>query len=197
MLWLEPIDVEPAQTVPLRLYRRDGLGGLSEIPSRCVSRWRLADSGVASVSADGALLLINAEAPHGARTSVTANVGAQSVAGELNVYRPEAAPLVGLWRQSEAECGERKPIAELVFSADGRYSVTWIPFETYKDYWGRFRYEAATGALELTVEGGNYMPADVASGAIALKGDAFTAEGASFGSPANGPGCAAPFHRAR
>jgi hypothetical protein len=32
------------------------------------------------------------------------------------------------------------------------------PFEAYKDYWGKYKYDAAAGTIELTVENGNSTP---------------------------------------
>jgi hypothetical protein len=46
----------------------------------------------------------------------------------------------------------------MVFEADGTFTVTWTPFELYKDYWGTYDYDLASGALSLQVEGGNYIP---------------------------------------
>jgi len=107
-------------------------------------------------------------------------------------------PLVGYWRQGQEECAGSAPIHELVFEADGRFSVTWLPFETYKDYWGRWRRDRTTDGLELTVEGGNYIPADLeTSGVIHLDGNALTLGQMSLGSP-RGEGevrCPAPFRR--
>ena len=51
-----------------------------------------------------------------------------------------------------------RAIQELLFEADGTFSVTWTPFELYRDYWGKYEYELETGGLSLQVEGGNYTP---------------------------------------
>ena len=86
--------------------------------------------------------------------------------------------------------------AELVFKADGHYSVTWVPFETYKDYWGQWRYDRSDGSLQLSVDGGNYIPPDrVSSGRIEIRGDILDLAATSLGSPRDGRRCAAPFHR--
>ncbi len=53
------------------------------------------------------------------------------------------------------------PIRELLFHADGRFSVTWIPFEVYRDYWGTYTQDPRAGRLSLVVEGGNYVPPDM------------------------------------
>jgi hypothetical protein len=60
-------------------------------------------------------------------------------------------------------------IKELRFKADGEFSVTWEPFEVYKDYWGTYAHEIGQGTLDLVVTGGNYVPNDVdGSGSLLL-----------------------------
>jgi hypothetical protein len=87
-------------------------------------------------------------------------------AGPANATRAAATtPLTGLWHQSNSACpgGGRPPasVEELEFEAGGRALVTFVPFETYHDYWGPYRYDAATGALTMTVERGNSIPPDL------------------------------------
>jgi hypothetical protein len=74
--------------------------------------------------------------------------------------------------------------------------VTWLPFETYKDYWGAWRYDARTRVLALTVDGGNYQPADrVLSGEVSADAHQLTLGALSLGSPQHGARCTAPFRR--
>jgi hypothetical protein len=78
-------------------------------------------------------------------------------------------PLVDIWWREEAQfaCGTQQqvapehPIGELRFRADGSFDVTWVPFETYRDYWGTYTYDPQRGTLSLTIARGNYVPADV------------------------------------
>src|SRR5574338_515526 len=103
-------------------------------------------------------------------------------------------PIMGNWHQLESDFQE--PINELLFKRDGTFHVTWTPFETYEDYWGTYRWDEASGALDLTIDNGNHVPADVVrSGRATVSGDVLTFEGVSLGSPQNGAACAAPFHR--
>jgi hypothetical protein len=70
------------------------------------------------------------------------------------------------------------PIRELSFDGDGRFSVTWRPFETYRDYWGRYRYDANSRAIDLEIEGGNFVPKDfVGRGTAVIAGDTLTLTG--------------------
>lgn len=74
------------------------------------------------------------------------------------------SPLVGTWREvGQLTCGGQEiepsaPFEELIFHANGRFSLTWFPFELYQDYWGTYHYRPETGDLTLTIEGGNYLP---------------------------------------
>jgi len=105
-------------------------------------------------------------------------------------------PFVGTWHQVEAECSSAEPVRELIFEANGHYSVTWLPFETYKDYWGAWAYNARTRMLTLTVDGGNYQPTDrVLLGEVGADAHTLTLGALSLGSPQQGARCTAPFRR--
>jgi hypothetical protein len=80
----------------------------------------------------------------------------------------EANQLVGTWiERAQLACEDGtasaapQAIGELVFERDGGFSVTWFPFETYKDYWGEYSLNESDGTLQLKVAGGNYIPSDL------------------------------------
>ena len=103
-----------------------------------------------------------------------------------------ASGLTGMWTQSgwrlctpipelQAEQID-KPITELWFGDDGKFNVTWVPFEYYRDYWGRYTYDAASHIIELTIEQGNFIPSDfVGRGTATLSGDTLTLRGVQLG----------------
>jgi hypothetical protein len=118
-----------------------------------------------------------------------------------------ASPLTGLWHQTGAACpsGGRAPasVEELEFEPGGRALVTFVPFETYHDYWGPYRYDAATGALAITAERGNSIPPDLdldgratlaPNGALVIENMYF---GAVRGEPAGARNCTLTFIRRR
>ncbi|RZO84556.1 MAG: hypothetical protein EVA65_10125 [Oceanococcus sp.] len=49
------------------------------------------------------------------------------------------------------------PIKEFELHADGRFSVTWHPFESYVDYWGTYNTNGHDIAFKVTK--GNFVPA--------------------------------------
>ncbi len=59
--------------------------------------------------------------------------------------------------QDESETAGR--IAEIIF-CQGRFGVTWTPFETYVDYWGDYTLDPETNELTMNVTGGNFIPDD-------------------------------------
>lgn len=72
----------------------------------------------------------------------------------------------GLWHEETPTACQKaagdtaaEPVRELKFDA-GKFEVTWLPFETYVDYWGTYTYDRASGALVMAVESGNHVPTD-------------------------------------
>ena len=85
---------------------------------------------------------------------------------------PSCGAALGHWRPACEDSGScpgagemtpETPIQEVIFEADGRFSVTWTPFELYKDYWGTYQFDLGTGAITLTITGGNDVPGDFLS----------------------------------
>ena len=56
--------------------------------------------------------------------------------------------MVGYWIEQETG-----GISELLFQADGDFSVTWVPLEIYIDYWGTYTYDLNNDFLEFTITG--------------------------------------------
>ena len=122
-----------------------------------------------SIAPDG-VLDVAPEVPAGTIVSVTADLedGRRIITTDLEVYVPLESPILGFWSEvMQLPCGGGAPfepdpiIPELIFYDTGEFTVTWTPFEVYIDYWGTFTHDVGTGALSLTVEGGNYEPGDI------------------------------------
>ena len=142
----------------------------AEVVQACVT-YKVTPEGKGATIDDAGLLKIDPHTPNGAQFVVMADIEhgrAQRTIGVF-VYTPEAQPLLGRWHQEKQfDCGSGEeihthPIRELEFRADGSFSVTWDPFETYRDYWGSYAFHFATGKLSLLVEHGNRIPGDMRS----------------------------------
>jgi hypothetical protein len=139
-------------------------------PVDTCATWSVSPEEGASIDEQTGVFVVDGGTPSGEVFTVTADVesGRRLVSIEVYVYTPEANPLVGIWReQAQTTCDTSEEvvpeerIGELRFDADGTFSVTWAPFEIYRDYWGSYQFDAALGTLELEAEGGNYVPEDV------------------------------------
>lgn len=164
------------------------VGELSASPAEAIS-WSRLDDGTAVAT-------ITEQAEIGKPIYLrTQYAGSESISLVLNVYKAKENPLIGFWSQEKGEtCADDARIRELVFNADGTFSVTWTPFESYKDYWGDYEYDLETSVLTLTPDGGNHIPDTVKSGKIKLEdGKLIPLDGMSFGSNYSGKACNTPF----
>lgn len=153
----DPVIYRQGAAIRLRPVRLRGHTGTHEVPMECTSGWFV--SGPATLSADRRTLSIAADAPVGSQVALAYRVGDEQVDARLRVVGRDEVVLTGTRSQSAIQgCDGLDPVRELAFGANGSFSVTFMPFETYKDYWGRYRYDPATGALSMSVTGGNYVP---------------------------------------
>ncbi|HET6762683.1 MAG TPA: hypothetical protein VFH27_03400 [Longimicrobiaceae bacterium] len=162
------IETHPGDTLRLRVYAAASPSDLAPLPASCAVRWSVSPAPGVSVHPRTGVLRVGAGVPDGTRLTVTARLGAGQVGSAMRVVVPNAHPLVGLWQQeTETPCRggspgmPARPLQELEFNADGTFSVTWMPFESYRDYWGTYRHDARTGQLAMRVTGGNHVPAEL------------------------------------
>lgn len=194
LFWMEPPAVPAGASLVLQPWFTPQPGVMEPVPAVCLEG--VAISGPAALGEDGRTVVVDAEAAPGATIQVQGRVGEATLSGRILVYQAEAQPLVGTWSQPEDACEGAETVRELIFHPDGTFSLTWRPFEVYKDYWGTYEFDAATSFLRLVPEGGNHIPSDASlAGDVRIDSDALTLPRAIFGSPATGKSCTAPFQR--
>ncbi|HYD12226.1 MAG TPA: hypothetical protein VEC11_05215 [Allosphingosinicella sp.] len=143
-------------TIGIRAKRDQMPAGYRDLPAECLSGWSI--EGPAELSADRRSLTIRPDAPPGSEIILRYNVKGEPVLARLRVVARDAVVLTGRWGQrAAAGCESLDPVRELEFGPE-RFSVTFTPFESYKDYWGSYSFDPQTGALRLTVTGGNRVP---------------------------------------
>ena len=154
-----PIVYRPGTTIHVSPIVRRGPMGPEALPLECTSRWTVTPPGLATLSADRRTLRIADDAPAGAEFTLSFLAGGESVAKRFRITGRDELVLTGRYGQTALEgCQASEPVREIEFGGDGRFSVTFTPFETYRDYWGTYRFDPATGAVAMTVDGGNYRP---------------------------------------
>ena len=199
--WMEPRSAEPGDEIALFPYWTDMPGAYNDLPPGCLGDLAVVPEGAASFrrQEDGlAIATLSPDVAAGTQVWLSGTYrGAHKLSGQVDVYRQKDNPLVGTWRQEGAGCPPESRVRELVFTGGNEMSVTWTPFEVYKDYWGDYRFDPATGAFSFVVEGGNQVPEDmVTEGVVTVEGDRLHLEGVFFGTPHQaGGGCHGDFER--
>jgi hypothetical protein len=145
--------------------------GTVELPLKCTSGWSV--SGPAALSPDRRSVTIAPDAPAGAVVAVGFRHADKPVEIRFRVVAKNEIVLTGRYSQRSLEgCHAPEPVRELEFQPENRFSVTFMPFETYRDYWGTYSFDPASKRLRLTVEGGNFVPSG-----LDLEGEAELVEG--------------------
>jgi hypothetical protein len=158
----EPLEMTPGEARVLPLGTAEApYVPMTPLPAACRARWSVPPGAHATIDANGRLQ-VSRNARIGETLTVTADVAGQSVFQHVNVIDPRPNPIAGAWTQDgAAQCtggAPALPVLELIIHRDGRFSVTFTPFETYHDYWGMYTYDRASGALDMHVAGGNQVP---------------------------------------
>lgn len=197
---MEPRSAEPGDKIALFPYWTDMPGAYNDLPPGCLDALSVYPEGAATFTRqeDGLPIAeISADVEAGTRVRLDATYNGHSLSGPVEVYRAADNPLVGRWHQEQEDCPSAVPLRELVFSGGGEFSVTWTPFESYKDYWGRYEYNPESGNIRLEIEGGNRVPDDVVMEGTAKVEDGVLAfDTLYFGAPVSSEGgCRAGFRQ--
>jgi hypothetical protein len=157
-------DLKPGEKRTLRIFVKRGAATFA--PQACAT-FQLGEGSPATI--DGDVLAIDPKARHGLPVVVEAKIPgvARAVTGQFRVFDASVNPVAGMWHEVNAlPCkGQKKPtlvdeVREFELRPNGNFSVTFRPFETYRDYWGHYAYDSKEGTIELSIEEGNFIPTD-------------------------------------
>lgn len=155
------VDPRPArQGATLRISAMQRRGhGWHDVPLDCTSDWSVSNPSLATLAEDRKSLHIAPDAPPGATVTISYRIKSETVTASFVVVAKDAFVITGRRGQRSAEgCDGYQKIGELEFTAGGGFSVTFQPFESYKDYWGGYLFHQETGTLTLNITGGNRKP---------------------------------------
>lgn len=128
--------------------------------------WSVSSTEGVSIDPQTGELTIDSDVAVGTRIDVSVDVenGRRIVTATITVTDIASNPLIGEWHeiaQLTCDTGERvdveEAIGELIFEANGEFSVTWFPFEVYVDYVGTYDF-SQSGDLTLFGRSVNYFP---------------------------------------
>ncbi len=162
----DDVQLQPGQSRQFQLIIPVGYAPDIKVPA-CVD-WELKPAGKGATIDQTGLLSIDSKTPAGSKFTVIAHIenGRAERGATILIYAPQSQPLVGLWKQTDQfDCGSgegihAQPIGELEFRASGWFSVTWEPFETYRDYVGEYSSDNTKQTVSLKIGGGNFVPKD-------------------------------------
>jgi len=171
LLWLDTLEVPPGALIAPSVYWTTRPGNYNRIAPTCLTGWSLSDGAPAVVHAGLGLVITAPAAPEGMKFEISARIAGQSrditASGSVRVTDPASHPLAGTWAEvQEKSCRggawrkPTEPIGELVFKADGTFTLVRVPFERYFDYWGTYRHAAVSSELTLKITGGNRIPSE-------------------------------------
>jgi hypothetical protein len=178
LTYLKSYQIEPGQSHTFTLLKRvEGFPPWEEAKAQVT--WSVEPQKGVHIDPVTGEFRVDKSTPAGSIFEVKAAVenGCRILSAKVYVFTPETHPLVNLWKEkAEVACGSQEalspanPIRELIFWADGTFSVTWKPFETYRDYWGTYTYSKEKGKIRFKVEAGNNIPANIdGEGYLTLK----------------------------
>lgn len=132
------------------------------IPPELLTGWTASPAGQVTVARDGQSLSVSPSATPGTEVTLSASFcGQRDITRTIRIVGKDEPVLTGLWREQSKQCAGETPqdeVRELEFKDVGDFSVTYFPFESYRDYWGKADFNAATNMLTLTITGGNKVP---------------------------------------
>lgn len=134
------------------------------IPPEFISNWKASPAGQVKVSTNGAKLSVLPTAKPGANVTISASFcGKREISRTIRIVGKDEPVITGLWREQSKSCtGEtpRDPVNELEIKDIGEFSITYFPFESYRDFWGKAEFDYAAGTLAMTTTGGNRVPSN-------------------------------------
>jgi len=174
--WIGPREVRQGASEPLNPGWTWYPGSFEAIPQACIKDLKSSAPDHVRIAKDGRSVSVGADAPADLIATLTGRIGTETIKATVRVVGIDEGPLRGLWRQTAITCeggpAPEVPARELKFTAAGEFSVTWTPFEVYRDYWGTYVYDAATHRLVFTVTGGNRVSEGLdLDGEARLQGD--------------------------
>jgi hypothetical protein len=147
----------------LTIHANEALHGMIAVPLKCFSAWSSSDPAV-TIAPERSKIVIGGEATPGRDVEITGTLNGRTVRTRFRIAPAEGPVLTGFWSQTSVDCHgpvPRDPLRELRFNSDGRFAVTFVPFEVRQDYWGQVEFDPAAGRIGFVVERGNTVPADL------------------------------------
>lgn len=162
-LFLNPRLARQGATLELVPAEPVGAYAPREILPAFVTGWTATPAGQVTIAADGKSMTVAETATPGAEVTISAKYCDRPFSRTIRIIGKSETVIAGMWHQESIACtGEtpQEPVREFDLSDRGDFSITYAPFESYRDFWGKADFNSATGTLAMTTTGGNRVPSD-------------------------------------
>ncbi len=154
--------VRPGDTISFQVGIQSSISGFTAFPKDCLKNWRIEPADLSSLNDKTATLKISDAAPSGSQIDISVMFFGESIKRTIKITGRDEVVLTGIRSQKEGpDCPGATHVGEIDFKDDGRFGVTFAPFESYVDYWGTYSFDSKTGALTMKTDGGNFIPSDL------------------------------------
>ena len=174
-IFVNPAIARQGATMKLIVQEPVGAFGPREIFPQLITGWTASPSGFVTIAKDGGSLAVAENAKPGVDVTLAMKYCGRPVSRTIRIVGKTEPVITGRWGQESITCtGEtpQEPIRELIFKDTGDFSITYAPFESYTDFWGKTDVNIGAGTLALNVESGNRVPTGAKlSGTMSLTAD--------------------------
>jgi len=174
-IFVNPAVARQGATMKLIVQEPVGAYAPREIFPQLITGWTASPAGLVTIAKDGGSLAVAENAKPGVDVTLAMKYCGRPVSRTIRIVGKTEPVITGRWGQESITCtGEtpQEPIRELIFKDTGDFSITYAPFESYTDFWGKTDVNIPAGTLALNVEDGNHLPTGGKfSGAMSLTTD--------------------------
>ena len=186
-IFVNPAVARQGATMKLIVQEPVGAYAPREIFPQLITGWTANPAGFVTIAKDGGSLTIAETAKPGVDVTLAMKYCGRPVSRTIRIVGKNEPVITGRWGQESIMCsGEtpQEPIRELIFKDTGDFSITYAPFESYTDFWGKAAVDFAAGTLAFNVEDGNRLPTGAKlSGKMSISGDKLILDGFFLSQP--------------
>ena len=177
----EPRVARQGATIAVRPVYRDGPDGEKDVPERCLKKWKVEGEGI-RFDRKRRTVEIASDAAPGSTPALSVMIGGQKIGTRFRIVGINETVLTGKWHPTRlVNCG-RPELGEIEFGDTDRYVFTFREqmIETMTSGSGNYRWDSATGALELGfLDKGSFVARQ--KGTAQMIGGRLVIEGIDFG----------------
>lgn len=175
-IFLNPVIARQGAELDIIVQEPVGAFAPREIPAALLTVWNATPEGQVTLARDGSKFSILPTATPGTDVTLSASFcGKRDITRTIRIVGRDEPVITGYWREESKQCAREtptSPVNEFEIRDIGEFSITYFPFESYRDFWGKYVFDAKAGTLAMSIDGGNRVPSSAKlSGKVSLTPD--------------------------